>query len=261
MKKEIIFPLIITLFLIGCSRPQKTHETLKHENVIAVRTTDAQSDNLRPKCFNDAKELVDVKIIRDTTPMGCYENDKNIEYVVGNNYIGLRSISGKDTIRQGYLICSFPPKVVDAIYEKGKDIIPFLINSIDIDDEGGVCGYHNPAYSDTPPGLWGPVGINYAYMIELIMSKDSIEHIEGISTIGDGWNEAMKPYMLYQHCTIVRKDAQGIPILKKLTMDDMRKIKKIYSDLWEENKGLDLNEMRKKWRNTNVWEYTPYMWI
>lgn len=261
MKKEFILPLIITSFLIGCSRPQKKSETLKHENVIAIRTKDVQSDNLPSKRFVEAKEPVDVKIIRDTTYMGCFEIDANIEYVVGNNYIGLRRISDKDTIRQGYLICSFPPKVVDAIYEKGKDIIPFLINSIDIDDEGGVCGYHNPAYSDTPPGLWGPVGINYAYMIELIMSKDSIEHIEGISTIGDGWNEVMKPYMLYPHCVIVKKDVNYNSIKNELTMDDMKKIKKIYSDLWQENKGLELNEMRKKWRNANVWEYTPYMWI
>lgn len=258
MKKFVyLMALLLATALGGC----KESKTLKHENVTAIHKTRKQhkQEKVPSKRFVDSKEPVDVRIIKDTTFMGGYAPAD--EYVFGEKYLGCRIVKEKDTVRVGYLFSTFPPKVMDAIYEKGDRIIPFLIDCIDIEDETGSCGFHNPAYSDLPPVVMEPVGINYAYMIELILSKNAIEHVTGVPAMGDGWDEVMKPYRLYQHCIIVKKDIYDKPIIEKLSMDDMRKIKKIYSDWWVRHKDSGLQEMRYQWTAKHLFEDTPYMWL
>lgn len=256
-----LFVSVILFVLLLCCNTAKDTESMKHVRNTSIHEADNQNKNNASKRFVKENEPIDVEIIRDTTPMGCAYEDKT-EYVIGNNYIGCRYITGEDTLRQRYLTCLFPPKVMGAIFKKGKDIIPYLISCIDIDDEGGRCGYINPCYSNIHDWvLSNPVGVNYAYMIELIMGKDSIHSIKGADPNGDGWNEVMKPYLLYRQCVIVKKDTLGNPIIEQLKMDDMVKIKVLYSNWWKENNKLELHMMRKKWREKHIFESQPYMWI
>lgn len=261
MKKFVfnLLPLMLAIFL-GCNRPNKT-ELPKQEDVIPIHKNKVAHLKTHSRHFAHANEPKDVEVVKDMTPMGFCTAGDNIEYVVGDNYLGRRRIDGIDTIREGYLVQPFPPKVVDAIFERGKNIIPYLIQCIDIDDETGLCGYHNPYYSTLPTIINAPVGINYAYMIELIMSKDTIEHVNK-EIISDGtWNEVMSPYLLYRHCIIVKKDIYDKTIMEELTIDDMKKIKNIYMDWWEKNKNLGFQEMRKEWRKKHIFRGQPYMWV
>ena len=252
--------LLFTILLLGCNKA-KDSKTQKDESVIAIDELDGQNENVSSRRYAVEKEPENAIIIRDTTSMGC-ANEEEMEYVIGDDYIGCRTKIDGDTVRQGYLTCLFPPKVMDAIFEKGEKIIPLLINSIDIDDEMGRCGYINPYYSDISGWvLSGPVGINYAYMIELILSKDSIEHTIGVDPIDSGWEKVMRPYLLYKQCVIVKKDNLGNPIIGKLKVEDMRTIKKLYFDWWEENKHSGIKEMRKQWRKKHIFENQRYMWI
>lgn len=68
-------------------------------------------------------------------------------------------------------------------------------------------------------------GIEYAYLIELIMSKDSIEAVED-TWEADDWEMAISPYRIYKNGVIVKKDKKNEPILEPLSHKDMQKIKK-----------------------------------
>lgn len=202
----------------------------------------------------------DVVIVRDSTPISSDLSSHDKEFLVSEHYIGIRYVCNQDTILEEF-VPGFPPNVMKVIHSHGKEIIPYLISHINI-DKIGIAGFVNPYESNLQDMVIGsPLGINYAYMIELIMSKDSLNDkpvfVEGYS----GWEERMEPYRLYGQCVIVkRKDIEN-PSSSILSSDDMKAIKDIYSNWWENNKNDSLESLRKKWIEIGgPLNNTPYTW-
>lgn len=148
------------------------------------------------------------------------------------------------------------------IHSYGKDIVPYLIRNIDM-DKFGLAGFVNPYESNLANTVVGsPLGINYAYMIELILAKDSILDNVNYDSGYDIWYEKMKPYQIYGQCVIIRETDQNNPKDSKISFDDMKTIKAIYNDWWKSNKDESLESLRKKWREAgSPLQNSPFMWI
>ena len=148
------------------------------------------------------------------------------------------------------------------IHSYGKDIVPYLIRNIDM-DKFGLAGFVNPYESNLANTVVGsPLGINYAYMIELILAKDSILDNVNYDSGYDIWYEKMKPYHIYGQCVIIRETDQNNPKDSKISFDDMKTIKAIYNDWWKSNKDESLESLRKKWREAgSPLQNSPFMWI
>ena len=150
------------------------------------------------------------------------------------------------------------------IHSYGKDIIPYLINQI---DRGKMISsnFVNPYESNLGRTALhgGPLGINYAYMIELILAKDSIrDNYVYRDFCYDCWYEKMKTYKIYGRCTIIEKKDLNNPDVLPVSFDDMKTIKAVYNKWWESNKDKNLDALRKKWREEgSPLLNSPYMWI
>lgn len=203
----------------------------------------------------------DVVIIRDSFPISNDLSSLEKEYLVSRNYIGVRYTCNQDTTIEEPIL-GFPPKVMKEIHSYGKDIVPYLIRNIDM-DKFGLAGFVNPYESNLANTVVGsPLGINYAYMIELILAKDSILDKVNYESGYDIWYEKMKPYQIYGQCVIIRETDQNNPKDSKITFDDMKTIKAIYNDWWKSNKDKSLESLRKIWRETgSPLQNSPFMWI
>ena len=149
-------------------------------------------------------------IIRDSFPISDNLSSLEKEYLVSRNYIGVRYTCNQDTTIEEPIL-AFPPKVMKEIHSYGKDIVPYLIRNIDM-DKFGLAGFVNPYESNLANTVVGsPLGINYAYMIELILAKDSILDNVNYDSGYDIWYEKMKPYQIYGQCVIIRETDQNNP--------------------------------------------------
>ncbi|MBO4607930.1 MAG: hypothetical protein J5682_08535, partial [Prevotella sp.] len=203
----------------------------------------------------------DVVVIKDSFSMSYDFYGSEKEYLVSRNYIGFRYVSEGDTIIEEP-VPGFPPNVMKEIHSYGKDIIPYLISHIDI-KQNGIAGFINPYDSYLSDKILGsPLGVNYAYMIELIMAKDTIMDNIHYAEGNDIWYEKMKLYRLYGQCVIISKLDLNNPKDKKINFDDMKTIKAYYIKWWESNKDENLDTLRKKWREEgSPLQNSPYMWI
>lgn len=154
--------------------------------------------------------------------------------------------------------------VHDMVLTYNKQVIPCLIDSIDISRKGFI-GFLDPKSSRIPPFfLNNQTGINYAYLIELILSKDSIESVKRTWESDHDflhWEELVKPYRIYNHCVIVKKDREGYPIPNALTHDDMLVVKWIYSLWWEANKHKSIEVLREERKKGARILKDPYIYI
>ena len=203
----------------------------------------------------------DVVVIKDSfqTSNDLYSPEK--EFLVSRNYIGTRYVSEGDTIIEEPVF-GLPPNVMKEIHSYGKDIIPYLISHIDT-KQNGLAGFINPYDSNLGNKILGcPLGVNYAYMIELIMAKDTIIDNIHYSVGHDIWYEKMKPYQIYGQCVIIREKDKDNPQRSEMTVDDMETVKAIYNNWWESNKNEDLDSLRKKWREDgSPLRKSSFMWI
>ena len=154
-------------------------------------------------------------------------------------------------------------EIYQEILLRNKKIIPFLIEYIDIEKDG-VVAFINPISSDLYSYKYNnKLGINYAYYIDYILSKDSIETVNKDWEEPDDyhWAEITKSYRIYHIGVIVKQDENNKPILEPLTHEDMIKIKKMYSDWWEQNKDKSIETLRKEFRKGNKILKLPYVWI
>lgn len=203
----------------------------------------------------------DVVVVKDSIPIAndLFSSDK--DYLVSKHFIGTLYVSNQDTIIEEF-VRGFPPNVMKEIHSYGKEVIPYLISHIDI-ERHGVAGFFNP-YESNLQGMVidSPMGINYAYMIELIMAKDSIKDNY---VFGDGyssWEKTMEPYNMYGQCVIIRKKDINCPTVSKTTYEDMKIIKAIYSNWWETNKTQNLDSLRKEWSKIgSPLLNSSFMWI
>jgi hypothetical protein len=148
------------------------------------------------------------------------------------------------------------------ILSLNKQIIPCLIDSIDT-DRTSFIGFKNPMNSYIENYHFNQKGIKYAYDIDYILSKDSIETVN--KTWNDNedflhWEEIMQPERIYNIGIIVKQENNN-PILEPLTHADMVNIKKMYFEWWEENKKKPIEILRQDFRNGNKILKLPYVWI
>ena len=146
-----------------------------------------------------------------------------------------------------------------------KQIIPYLIDSIDIERTSFFIGFRNPTSSFIGSyHMNNQKGILDAYCIDFILSKDSIETVEKILSDDDyltRWQKQIEPYRIYGLGVIVKQDENDKPILEPLTHEDMVIIKKMYLDWWEKNKEKPIETLREEFKNGNKILQLPYIWI
>ena len=154
-------------------------------------------------------------------------------------------------------------EVQQTLFSKNKEVIPCLINHID--EVKTVClrTFVNPMSSHFLKFVCGnQIGIRYAYLIEFFLAKDSIETNDKKSNDEPVlWKDVIKPYQIYNYGVIVKKGFDNEPVLKPLLYEDMIKIKKMYSDWWNLNKGKSIKSLRKEYRTNKSILKDPYMWI
>ena len=161
----------------------------------------------------------------------------------------------------GKSILSF--ECYDKILSMNNQIISCLIDSIDIQKTLFV-GFKNSMSSYIGKYHINRGGIIYAYLIDYILSKDSIETVIKYWSDNEDflhWEEKTKPYRIYNFGVIVKQDENGKPILEPLTHEDMVKIKKMYLDWWEQNKDKSIEILREEFRKGNKILQLPYVWI
>ena len=144
-----------------------------------------------------------------------------------------------------------------------KQVIPSFIDSIDTPRKS-LIGFKNPMSSYIGNYHFNQSGIRYAYNIDYILSKDSIETVS--KTWNDDedflhWAELTKPYRIYNIGVIVKQDENNNPILEPLTHKDMIEIKKMYIDWWKKNKNKSIETLREEFRQGNKILKLPYVWI
>ena len=240
--RKYYLPIVLLLCICCC---KATHEN-------SVEHVDKSNMNIPS----------DVVIIRDSFPMCIDYYGSKKEFLVSRNYIGIRYVNNQDTVIEEP-VPGFPPNVMKEIHSYGKDIIPYLISQID-KGKMVVPGFVNPYESNLGNTVMGcPLGVNYAYMIELILAKDSImDNIHFFDGAYSIWYDKMEQYKIYHQCVIIKKKDKDNPQKSEMTVDDMKTIKAIYNDWWESNKDKDLDTLRKKWREKgSPLQNSPYMWI
>ncbi len=154
-------------------------------------------------------------------------------------------------------------KIYNNKWKNPKESILSLINSFN-DNERLTVMFLNP-YSSTidieSNGV--PVTISKAYIIEYILSKDSapklnLEMFRGqYGTDNSAWNKIIGQYKIYPYGRVYKMD--GNTKQKKLTKDDLLVIQKMYRDWWQNYKNLDINEIRKEYRQNKILQ-PPYYW-
>ena len=229
---------------------------------LSICCCKATYENSGERVYNASTDpLSDVVVIKDSFQTSNDLNSPEKEFLVSRQYIGTRYVSEGDTIIEEPVF-SLPPNVMKEIHSYGKDIIPYLISHIDT-KQNGLAGFINPYDSNLGNMILGyPLGVNYAYMIELIMAKDTIIDNIHYAVGHDIWYEKMKPYQIYGQCVIIRKLDLNNPKGKEITFDDMKTVKAIYNRWWESNKDLGIDSLRKKWREDgSPLLNSSYTWI
>lgn len=226
--------------------------------VCCTTTPEKSDEHIDMSCMG---LLSDVIVIKDSFHMSSDFSSTEKDYLVSSQYIGTRYISDQDTVIKEPIPC-FPPNVMKAIHSFGKEIIPYLISHIDV-EKIGVAEFINPYESNLQNMvILSPWGINYAYMIELILAKDSINDNIFFADGYDIWYEKMKTYKVYSQCVIIRKKDLNNLKKAKISFADIKSIKAIYNDWWESNKKENLDTLRKKWReNGSPLQKSSFMWI
>lgn len=122
---------------------------------------------------------------------------------------------------------------------EGLKIVPSLIKVIDKEGNGffGLCYSWESDYSS----LISYVGVRAAYMIEYLL-YDSVE--------------------IRQKCgrrSIVKRDTTyGINIMPEL--EDMSKLKQIYKNWWDTNKGKTLLELQEIYKERRILDSSRFYW-
>lgn len=154
------------------------------------------------------------------------------------------------------------------IYRQGKDVIPYLIDSIGNTKLSLMHDFLDPKLSYIPDYLFVPWGCRYAYYINYIMEKDNVSDLPNIKKLllsnldysEETWEKSISLLRLYKYGIISKKtgDTDSIVPVKG---EDMKKIQAIYAKWWERNKDKTLEEMRDIWRlQPNIIDSAGYIW-
>jgi hypothetical protein len=146
--------------------------------------------------------------------------------------------------------------IFNETYLMGKDIIPCLIDFIDINKKTFI-GFQDPKSSNIYPFISDNyIGIRAAYLIEFVLSKDTIT-----TSKSDLWEQEIEPYRIYKYGVIVNTQNKE-PIPKSLNSEDIKVLKEIYLKWWQSNKEKPLEQLRKEWKeNKHILDNSSYKWI
>jgi len=134
-------------------------------------------------------------------------------------------------------------KAYNHAIEFNKTIIPCLIKLIDTHGIGFV-GFPPPTSSTIDKyNIKNYIGINSAYLIELLLSRDTI-----ISNVSNIWTNENHPYRIYKSCVIFKIE-NDIPMKEPLKLDDVIAIKRKYSLWWNKNKDKTIIKLREEWKD------------
>lgn len=144
------------------------------------------------------------------------------------------------------------------IFYLNKKVIPFLIDKIDKNQ----CVHFDiiPISSNYPKYAYNQIGIRYAYLIEFILSKDSInvyqdKKYDWIDL--DKWNKYTDAH---QYEVIMKKEYLTNP--QRLTHQDMIKIKEIYKIWWVKNLNKSIKELREVYKESgSILKNSDYIWV
>ncbi|MDJ1473643.1 hypothetical protein [Xanthocytophaga flava] len=142
------------------------------------------------------------------------------------------------------------------VHPKGKSAIPCLLDLIDTDRKSFV-GFQDPESSSVNSFSSNNYsGINVAYLVELILAKDSIV-VRKSST----WKTQVEPYRIYTYGVIV-KNVNNSPLLRPLEYSDMKTLKDIYLAWWKLNKNKSIEQLRRDWKaGKGPLATSKYKWI
>jgi hypothetical protein len=130
-------------------------------------------------------------------------------------------------------------------FKMDKDIFLILIEKIDTNRKFGIVGFEpRPEQSYIPNGLLNNyLGIRAAYLIELLLSRDSYN--------------LQEKRRVYGYALIVKDDNYD-----RLSYQDMVEIKRIYLNWWNENNHKTLQQLRAEWKEgKRPLSGQPYKWI
>ena len=159
--------------------------------------------------------------------------------------------------KNGYINCTgisksitdsiMTEKAQNTIFYYGKAVIPCLIEHIDDNQTEYLISFFNPTCSNIPGFICNnQVGIRYAFLIEFILSKDTISPYDNRKLRLNEWDEYIKKYRIFEYGIIVKR-INKIQILNPLYHTDMVEIKKIYLSWWENNQSKSIEQLRKEW--------------
>jgi hypothetical protein len=177
--------------------------------------------------------------------------------------LGLSSCSGQNACD-----CSLSGKspfflTCEEALSLNKQIIPCLIDSIDM-QRTLFIGFLNPISSYVGNYHFNQGGIRAAYLVDYILSKDSVETVNKTWNEEEDWAhwaELTKPYRIYNIGIIFKQGENGQPVLEPLTHKDMVEIKKMYFNWWKHNKDKPIETLREEFRKGNRILQLPYVWI
>jgi len=110
----------------------------------------------------------------------------------------------------------------------GKEAIPYLINVVDRNVQGFV-GFQDYNSSTLYPIHLNYVGIRAAYIIEYILANTNNKKIFNYG--------------------IIVKLIDDKPVMQPLTYEDMKALKALYQNWWEDNGSKSITELVGDWKN------------
>jgi hypothetical protein len=130
----------------------------------------------------------------------------------------------------------------------GKNAIPHLIKVIDVNEKGFV-GFMDPLDSRIPDAMYNSLGMRAAFEIELMLAIDAKASLK-----------SKKHDHVFRYGYIVRRVEKEQ--LKAMTNEDMKIIKAIYLNWWNQNKTKNIDQLRNDWKKgVQPLSKSAFVWI
>ncbi len=139
------------------------------------------------------------------------------------------------------------------LHQHGKESIPFLIDEISNQKSSTLYSLANPLNSNfNIEGSYDCLGFLYAYIIELILAKETLAEADDFPCcqfLGSEYNCIFWDGVL--------RFSNG----KAVKKGDLNEIEKSYEDWWRRNKHKSLRQLRKDWNKGIVpLDKSGYYW-
>jgi hypothetical protein len=152
----------------------------------------------------------------------------------------------------------------EELFEMGKRAIPSLINSIGSTETIAVA-YWNPISSEAPPEgakIRQLATEIYAYMIEIILSREEfVCDGKDFMFLCSYDNHAYYSFLLFDKKEDKMLTEYNDDGTCTVSIDDLVKVRRVYSDWWDRNKDKSIEQLRDDWKNgVRPLTGTDYKW-